>query len=175
MMETVNCYDASNRPTDHVTPRNALKDSPCYFRVVHLWWEVEGEWLVQKRAKADDVNPYMWAFTTGLVTQDETPKDTVIRETREELHVDLDPDSLSLLKIVPTHTGPYKTFAYIYLTHQAKQLTAPSAEVLEAAWWPMTKIHSAIQAGTFWDYPVLLNAPAYFSFQASDGALYDTD
>lgn len=163
MMETVDCFDATNHPTHTTRARRDLKGSSCYFRVVHLWWRQKDQWLVQKRGKADDITPYMWAFTTGLVTTGETPEETVIRETFEELGATLKPADLTRIKVVPTHTGPYKTFAYVYQTRQPAPPFTLSDEVLETDWWRFGTIQSHIQAGTFWDYRRLLDAPDYFS------------
>lgn len=163
MMEYVDCFDATNRPTQKTVARTDLKGAPCYFRVVHLWWIKNGRWLVQKRGKADDINPYMWAFTTGLVTTGETPFSTVIRETFEELGVRLNPADLALKKIVPTHTGPYQTFAYIYHTAADVLPFQLSEEVLATDWWTYSTIQSQIKAGAFWDYEALLDAPDYFT------------
>lgn len=162
MMEFVDCFDALNHPTHQTYARSDLKGSPCYFRVVHLWWIVQEKWLVQKRGKADDLRPYMWAFTTGLVTTGETPENTIIRETQEELGVILKPSEITLKKIVPTHTGPYKTFAYIYETHRAPEPFTLSEEVLATDWWSLSAIQGKIKVQSFWDYPTLLDAPDYF-------------
>lgn len=169
MMEFVDCFDASNQPTHQTRARSDLKGSPCYFRVVHLWWVVNGQWLVQKRGKADDLTPYMWALTTGLVTTGETPEETVIRETWEELGAALKPADLTLKKIVPTHREPYKTFAYIYFTDVAAPSFTLSEEVLATDWWALPVIQGKIKAGTFWDYAQLLDAPDYFT----QGVLHD--
>lgn len=162
MMEIVDCFDQANRPTGKSLARSALKGAPCYFRVVHLWWIYEGRWLVQKRGKADDINPYMWAFTTGLVTTKETPLETVIREIHEELGVHLNPETLSLQKIIPTHTGPYHTFAYVYQTDAPPPPFTLSDEVLATDWWAWSTIQSHLHAKLFWDYRTLLDAPDYF-------------
>ena len=162
MMEFVDCFDAFNHPTHQTLARPDLKGSPCYFRVIHLWWIYNGKWLVQKRGKADDLNPYMWAFTTGLVTTGETPETTTIRETHEELGSLLAPKDISLQKIIPTHTGPYKTFAYIYETQKAPEPFTLSDEVLATDWWSLSEIQGKIKTQSFWDYTQLLAAPDYF-------------
>ncbi len=162
MMDIVDCVDSNNRPTGQTLSRDGLKGASCYFRVVHLWWTHAGQWLVQKRGKADDLNPYMWAFTTGLVTTGETPLSTVIRETQEELGVTLSPDSLRLVKIVPTHTGAYHTFAYIYHLDHPPLPMRLSDEVLATDWWDFATIQGKIKDTRFWNYPKLLDAPDYF-------------
>lgn len=162
MMEFVDCFDANNHPTHQTLARADLKGSSCYFRVVHLWWIYNGKWLVQKRGKADDLNPYMWAFTTGLVTTGETPETTTIRETHEELGTLLTPEDISLQKIIPTHSGPYKTFAYIYETQKTPEPFTLSDEVLATDWWSLSEIQGKIKTQSFWDYTQLLAAPDYF-------------
>lgn len=162
MMERVDCYNEANEPTGTSVPRADLKDHSCYFRVVHLWWTDEAKWLVQKRAKTDDVIPFMWAFTHGLVTAGETPLEAVIRETYEELGAALLQETLTLKKMVATHEGPYKTFVYVYQTTQKPPPFTLSDEVLEVAWWDDQTIQRAIAKKHFWDYPKLLRFNDYF-------------
>lgn len=162
-MEMIECFTINNESTDTLIPRSALKNHPCYFRVVHLWFEFEDTFLVQKRAKEDDVTPFMWAFTTGLVDPKEAPNLAIIRETKEELGIVLNPKDLTLIKIVPTHQKPYRTFTYVFHVNvTVKPSFKCNHEVLEIDYWPLHKIKRAIETNTFWNYPKLLNDVDYF-------------
>lgn len=157
-MEMVECFNKSNESTQKTIPRNQMKNHSCYFRVVHLWLEKDGHFLVQKRAKKSDDIPFMWAFTTGLVDPYEDPILAIIREAKEELNLSLDQRDLSLIKIVPTHQHPYKTFTYVFY-HKLKEPTlfTLNEEVQATDFWSVKSINTAINNGSFWNYPKLLN------------------
>ena len=48
--------------------------------------------LLHKRDNNTKINPNMWAFFGGLNEGDETPKETFIRELKEELNIDVSSD-----------------------------------------------------------------------------------
>lgn len=160
-MEIIDCFNSNNEPTNQTVQRDQMKNHPCYFRVVHLWIENEGRFLVQKRGKNDDIIPYMWAFTTGLVNQGESPIQAMIREAKEELSLTLQEKALHLVKIIPTHQHPYKTFTYVYYLKTGPLNMVFNDEVLETSWWTVREIDQAIQDGMFWDYAKLLNDKTY--------------
>jgi len=162
-MEMVECFTQSNESTGKVIQRSQMKNHPCYFRVVHLWLEDNGSFLVQKRAKKDDDQPFMWAFTTGLVDPKEAPIQAMIREASEELSLKIDAKELTLIKIIPTHQHPYKTFTYVYHLKRLKSNNfSLNEEVLDVAWWNKNRLKQALESNEFWDYSRLLNDPEYF-------------
>lgn len=158
----VECFNQWNESMKKTIPRTQMKNHPCYFRVVHLWLEKENLYLVQKRAKKSDDTPFMWAFTTGLVDPYEDPILAIIREAKEELNLSLKKSDLSLIKIVPTHQHPYKTFTYVF-HHQLKEPVSYTLneEVQATDFWSIKTIETAIKNGSFWNYPKLLNDPDY--------------
>jgi ADP-ribose pyrophosphatase YjhB (NUDIX family) len=162
-MEMVECFNQLNESTGKFIQRSQMKNHPCYFRVVHLWLEYKGSFLVQKRAKKEDEHPFMWAFTTGLVNLKESPIQAMIREANEELSLKMDARELSLVKIIPTHQYPYKTFTYVYYLKvlKTKKFTL-NEEVLDVSWWHQKKIKKALELKQFWNYSHLLNDPNYF-------------
>ncbi len=163
-MENVECFDYKNQSLHRTVPRDQMKNAAEYFRVIHAWIKNnQGEYLVQKRAKKEDSNPFMWAFTSGMVQPDEDPLEGIIREVNEELKLNTNKDQWSLKKIVSTHVHPYKTHTYIFeMTMTSFWNFEPNEEVSEMVWWNLERIQKAIKEASFWNYPSLLNDPHYF-------------
>lgn len=57
----------------------------------HALIEVDGEYLVTKRSKEENTLPEYWDIPGGLVDKGELPKDAVIRETKEEVNLNIEP------------------------------------------------------------------------------------
>ncbi|MDR0978518.1 MAG: NUDIX hydrolase [Lachnospiraceae bacterium] len=57
----------------------------------------ENKILLQKRSKLKTHNPGVWGVCGGKVNFKETPEDAIIRETREEIGIDLNGKNLKLL------------------------------------------------------------------------------
>lgn len=164
MMEKVECFNHKNESLKKLVPRDQMKNAAEYFRVIHAWIiNQHGEYLVQKRAKKDDLKPFMWAFTTGMVLPYEEPLDGIIREVDEELNFKSQPHDWTLEKLVSTHVHPYKTHTYVFKMQWSHSLPFQiGEEVSDYAWWNLDTILQKIDAGDFWDYSRLLNDATYF-------------
>ncbi len=59
--------------------------------IVHTLIISEGKYLVTKRSKEESTYPEYWDIPGGLVELGELPKDAVIRETKEEVGLNIIP------------------------------------------------------------------------------------
>lgn len=59
--------------------------------IVHTLIKVGEKYLVTKRSKEESTFPEYWDIPGGLVEYGELPKDAVIRETKEEVNLDIVP------------------------------------------------------------------------------------
>ncbi len=59
--------------------------------IVHTLIKNEDKYLVTKRAKEETTFPEYWDIPGGLVDYGELPKDAVVRETKEEVNLDIKP------------------------------------------------------------------------------------
>lgn len=59
--------------------------------IVHTLISVDGKYLVTKRSENESIYPNYWDIPGGLVEYGELPKDAVIRETKEEVNLDIIP------------------------------------------------------------------------------------
>lgn len=59
--------------------------------IVHTLITIDGKYLVTKRSKEETTFPEYWDIPGGLVDLGELPKDAVIRETMEEVGLNIIP------------------------------------------------------------------------------------
>lgn len=90
-MEMLDVLDANGNKTGIAKSKNELYKTGEWFRSVHIWIiNDKGEILLQKRSPKKSTFPNMWAVSvSGHVESGEESMDTVIREIKEELHLDV--------------------------------------------------------------------------------------
>ena len=59
--------------------------------IVHTLIKIDNKYLVTKRSKEETTYPEYWDIPGGLVEYGELPKDAVIRETKEEVSLNIIP------------------------------------------------------------------------------------
>ena len=59
--------------------------------IVHTLISVDGKYLVTKRSKSETTYPEYWDIPGGLVDVGELPRNAVIRETKEEVNLNIIP------------------------------------------------------------------------------------
>lgn len=59
--------------------------------IVHTLINIDGKYLVTKRSENESTYPNYWDIPGGLVEYGELPKDAVIRETKEEVNLNITP------------------------------------------------------------------------------------
>lgn len=62
--------------------------------IVHTLIKVDNKYLVTKRSKNESTYPEYWDIPGGLVEYSELPKDAVIRETKEEVNLNIIPTNV---------------------------------------------------------------------------------
>lgn len=62
--------------------------------IVHTLIRVDNKYLVTKRSKNESTYPEYWDIPGGLVEYGELPKDAVIRETKEEVNLNIIPTNV---------------------------------------------------------------------------------
>lgn len=91
-MEKVNVYNRNRELMDVVKERNKL-DEGEYRISAHIWIiNKANELLIQQRVGTTKKFPHMWSQTGGGVLVNESSKETVKRESKEELNLEIDED-----------------------------------------------------------------------------------
>lgn len=93
-MEKVNVYNRNRELTDVIKDRNKLQEGE-YRISAHIWIiNKANELLIQQRAGTAKKFPHMWSQTGGGVLVNECSKETVKRESKEELNLEIDEDEI---------------------------------------------------------------------------------
>lgn len=88
-MELWNLYDQNKNKLNKDHIRGEKLPHNTYHLVVHVWIKnKDNKYLISKRAKYKKY-PHMWECVGGSVLKDENTYDAALRETKEEVGIDL--------------------------------------------------------------------------------------
>lgn len=125
-----------------------------YHLVVHVWIKNDkGQFLVSKRAADRPLHPLMWESTGGSVIKGENSIEGAIRETKEEVGIDLQKENGKLLfsKIRgKNHNDIMDVWLFGYNGRLCLE-NATTAEVAECKWAPPEEIQQMYDKGEFVD------------------------
>lgn len=119
MAEIWDIYDEFGERTGRTMERGEPKKGE-YILCVHVYlYTPEKMFLIQKRANTKESHPGEWDVTVGAVLAGEESVHAAIRETYEELGIQLSESSLRLIKRIRRR----KNFADIYFAEKAFALS----------------------------------------------------
>lgn len=151
-MELWDVLDVNGEKTGETVVRGQSLKPGQFHLVVHIWIRNErGDYLIQKRADHLEWLPGIWATTGGSVISGEGSLLGAIRETREELGLDLSPSNMTRL----ARLKKTDSFVDIWLVRVQTDELGPHAfgsEVSETKWRSRPDILRMIAAGEFYDY-----------------------
>lgn len=152
-MELWDLYDKHRKLTDQTMVRGDAMLKDTYHLVIHVViFNSENQMLIQKRKYDKASNPNMWDISVGgSVTAGETSQLGAMRETEEELGLQLD-----LHKQLPhlsiTFERGYDDIYIVNREAEIKELAVPSDEVSDVKWASIDEIFQMIDEGTFINY-----------------------
>jgi len=127
-----------------------------YHKVIHLWIRnAQGAYLIQQRNKASDHHPYQWAPTAGAVIQGETPIQCVLRESKEEIGLTIDPDKLIHIDTIYVENYKANFIIELFLIHMdvdMDQVCIDPTEVKKVALVDNEHIHNLLKNQQFWNF-----------------------
>jgi len=149
-MELWDIYDENREKTGRTHERGIPVIEGDYHLVVHVWIVNDsGEFLIQKRQPWKEGWPNMWdGSAAGSVVAGETSKSAALRETKEELGVDLDMRKAEILFTIKFSSG----FEDIWLVRQnvdVRGIKLQYEEVADAKWAGEEQIKQMISNGEF--------------------------
>ncbi len=152
-MELWDIYDEHREKTGRTHERGIPVKAGDYHLVVHIWIvNNRGEFLIQKRQPWKEGWPNMWdGSAAGSAIVGDTSRDAAIRETKEELGIDLDMSNAEILFTVKFSSG----FDDIWLVRQnvdMKDVKLQYEEVADAKWASDKQIKQMISDGEFIAY-----------------------
>ena len=94
-MELLDIYDRDGKKKGVTVFRGEYIKPDDYILVVHVYiYNENREFLIQRRSRKKKVNSGKWDITGGAVKAGEESLSAVLRETKEEIGLDLDPEKL---------------------------------------------------------------------------------
>ena len=124
--------------------------------VVHVWIKnSQGEYLISRRAASRPTFPLMWECPGGSVLAGEDGLQGALRETKEEVGVNLDPNKGKLLftKVRGAENGKkfndiLEVWSFVY-DGDVDLSRATTDEVAECKWLTIADIRALIEAKEF--------------------------
>jgi 8-oxo-dGTP diphosphatase len=149
--EVWDIFDSERNHTGHTIRRGERLLPGQYHLVVHIWPQrPDGSFLIQRRADDLDWMPGIWATTGGSAVQGEDSITAAIRETREELGIQLALEWLSL-KFTQQRTD---SFADVWIA-KIRDIDLSSLElekaVAEVKWADFEEIIAMVKEQKFLD------------------------
>ena len=90
-MEVWDLYDENKVKTNKTCIRGEEIPDDYYHLVVHVWIKNnKGEYLISQRSESRTSYPLLWECVGGSVVKDEDSLQGALRETKEEVGIDLD-------------------------------------------------------------------------------------
>lgn len=152
-MELWDLYDKHRKLTNQTMTRDDVMLKDTYHLVIHVViFNSKNQMLIQKRKYDKVSNPNMWDISVGgSVTAGETSQQGAMRETEEELGLNIDlHNQLPHLSI--TFERGYDDIYIVNREADLETLAVPNDEVSDVKWASIDEIHQMIDDKTFISY-----------------------
>ncbi|MCD7892589.1 MAG: NUDIX domain-containing protein [Erysipelotrichaceae bacterium] len=151
-MEYQDLYDKHHQKIDKIHKRGDMMLENTYRMVIHVCIFNDNKMLIQKRASNKSSWPNMWDVSVGgHVLVNETSEKAAMRETKEELGIDID-----LTNQCPILTNHFENgFDDFYIVvKDVEKIVIQEEEVSEVKWASENEILEMIDNQTFIPYYV---------------------
>lgn len=154
--EQADVLDAYGDKTGQVLSKHDIHRRELWHAGAHVWiYNRRGEVLLQKRAPHKEVFPDIWdTAAAGHLLHGDSFVDAALRETQEELGLDLHKTDLEFVGVVrsiqeiPGAGFTHHVFDAVFIVCQDLDVTKlhlQEEEVAEVRWWPMWELEAALQ------------------------------
>ena len=108
MEEHIDIVDQHGIPTGVSVPKSEIHSKGHLHNTAHVWfYSSEGNILLQQRAASKTIYPLLWDVSVaGHIDAGETYIEAALRETEEEIGLQLKPESLSKIGVI-LHESSY--------------------------------------------------------------------
>jgi isopentenyldiphosphate isomerase len=150
MMELWDVYDKDRNLTGRTHRRGEPLPPGDYHLVVDIWIRNSaGDYLIQKRSSEKPIFPGMWqCAAAGAAQAGDDSLTAALRETQEEIGLDLKSDALRLLTTVSNEKGFIDVW-FAELDADVNSLILQKEEVSEARWASGEEIRTLAESGAF--------------------------
>ena len=148
-MEFWDLYTRDRHLTGETHIRGEKLPPDRYHLVVHVWIRnSKDEWLISQRAANRPTFPLKWESVGGSVTVGEDSLTGAIREAKEEVGVDLDPQYGKLISsTVREHFQDIKDVWLFLYDGEIDLRNATTDEVADLRWMTVAEIRALYDAG----------------------------
>ena len=147
-IEYFDVLDENGNKTGEIKTKEQIIKDRNFYRIVNLWIvnPKTKQILIQKRSSNKDVSPNKWDLTAGgHVDAGETSLAAIIRETKEELGIDISKDNI--IKLFEVKNDKEKrNIVDIYLLEKnvdIKEITLQTSEVSDIKYFSLNKLIDA--------------------------------
>ena len=150
-MEYWDVLDENGNPTGEIMKKYDEKvfERGLYHLGSDLWpINSENKILIQKRSSQKRLEPNVWAMTGGSVIVGENSKQTIIRESKEELDIKVNCDDLKLITRFKTGNVWIDTYI-IKKDYDISEMKFKEDEVSEVKWASFEEIDDLVNKGQF--------------------------
>lgn len=148
-MEVLDLYNGKREKLNKTIMREEKIADGEYKLSVHVWiLNSRGELLIQKRNENLVRNPGKWAFTGGVVDAGETSLQGALRESREELGININKNKIELLLSFKREQG----FVDVWLVKEdldINKLILQKDEVSDVRWVSVKELKRLIDEERF--------------------------
>ncbi|MFF2754940.1 GNAT family N-acetyltransferase [Psychrobacillus sp. NPDC058041] len=155
-METWDIYNEKREKTGRTHIRGEDMQEGDFHQVVHIWIVNEnGEFLIQQRQSWKKGWANMWdCAAAGAVLSSETSEMAAIRETKEEIGLDLQMEQAEILFTIKFSRG-FDDHWLVKQNVHINDLSLQYEEVADAKWATMEEIKALVESGEFIQYDIL--------------------
>ena len=150
-MELWEVLDEEGKPTGEIMKKYDKKvfERGFYHLGADVWIiNSDNKILIQKRSPLKRLEPNVWAMTGGAVILGENSLDTIVREAKEELNIDIDKANLKL--ITKFRTGNVWIDTYILkCDYDISKMQFQEDEVSNAKWATWKEIDDLVKNEQF--------------------------
>ena len=148
-MEKWDLYDENGNKIGKTINRGEKMEPNEYHISVHIWIiNKKNEFLIQKRSANKKKFPNMWSMTGGAVLSGENSEQACIRETMEELGVELSYNEIKKIGTLKRENGLVDIWI-AYKDFDEKRLKLQIDEVSEAKWVNISEIEELLKEKQF--------------------------
>ncbi|MBQ8200266.1 MAG: NUDIX domain-containing protein [Clostridia bacterium] len=157
-MELWDLYTIHRQFTGETHVRGEKLPPDRYHLVVHVWIRnSRGEYLISQRAASRPAFPLKWECVGGSVTAGEDSLEGALREAKEEVGVELEPQNGFLLSSTVRHQyQDIKDDWLFYYDGEIDLHNATTDEVAQSKWMTVDEIRALYDSGE------LVHTLAYF-------------
>ena len=134
--ELFDLYTVDGQRLGKTVEKAALYESGAYWMGVHMYlYDSKGRFLLQKRSEHKSVLPGIWDTHMGHVAAGETGREAALRELKEELGVEFEPESLvQITRVVWEELHSLLDLFFVRADLDESTLTLQAEEVTDVKW-----------------------------------------